>query len=175
VTTANAIENEQWEEISSIISRLDPKKVELEELRTACDTLRVALERRPLRSTQRKGSVLRSLIRLLDLTDCRVRLRVARSIVLLTNQAQTLTNVCKLLFAETRREENDHVVHDERIATVLIAVLQLSKWTVDDRAAQEEYTSALVYVSALGHVGPLRLELILFGCAGCLFHLLWCH
>lgn len=144
VTTANAADNEQWEEISAIIATLDPELANLEQLRKSCDTLRLALDRRPLRSKQRRGAVLRSLIRLLDLKDCRVRLKVARSIVLLTNQAQTLTNVCMLLFSESREPENDAVVHDEQIATVLIAVLRLAKWGEDERTIQEEYTQALV-------------------------------
>ena len=49
-----------------------------------------------------------------------------------------LTNVCKLLFAETRVEENDAVVHEEGIASVLVAVLRLAQWADGDDTAQEE-------------------------------------
>ena len=56
----------------------------------------------------------------------------------LTNEAPTLTNVCKLLFAETRIEGNDAVVHEEGISAVLVAVLRLAQWADGDYAAQEE-------------------------------------
>jgi len=64
-------------------------------------------------------------------------LRVAPK-VLLTNEAAMLTNVCKLLFAETRIEGNDGVVHEEGIASILVAVLRLAQWVDGDYVSQEE-------------------------------------
>jgi hypothetical protein len=58
--------------------------------------------------------------------------------VLLTNEAAMLTNVCKLLFAETRIEGNDGVVHEESIASILVAVLRLAQWVDGDYVSQEE-------------------------------------
>lgn len=124
VNTAQQVDSEIWHEMSAIIAEMEPLDDHVSDLCAKCDQLQTLLQAHPLRVNARKGTVLRSLFRLLDLTDCRLRVKVVRNVLILTNQMQTLNNVCKLLFAETRYEQNDNIMRQEGISEILVHILR---------------------------------------------------
>lgn len=117
-------------QISEIVGKLNPEEENLELLKTNCDELEKTLLETPLRSGRRKGAVLRSLFRLLDLKDAPLLLKITRIILQVWGRKEVVVGALQSPSRSNPRVRvtaADHKVGadpDQRLQAALQAVAQ---------------------------------------------------
>ena len=116
VSSAEREDSARLQELETDLQRLDPAEKDMTELYAACDSLECALRQRPLRGSRHRHAVLRAVFRMMDRKDPRLRLKLAKIVLLLESTGSSFTNACKLVFKVSRRECNDSVLAEEGLA-----------------------------------------------------------
>lgn len=124
ISTAQHADAAVWDRLTSLIAQLEPAEASVAQLSDTCDQIHSVLLDSPLTSERRQGAMFRALIRLTDMEDCPLLLKVAQVILLITTSPKPRLMVCKLLFSLSRIPENDSAFAEGSMYSVLVDVLQ---------------------------------------------------
>eukprot|EP00047_Mylnosiga_fluctuans_P010168 m.14920 g.14920 ORF g.14920 m.14920 type:complete len:838 (-) comp2985_c0_seq2:139-2652(-) len=137
VSTAEIADEAAWETFMKLLTELTPESVDYEAMYGVCTRMCAHLARHPIHGGRRKGMVLRSLFRMLDLKDARLLMKIARVVLMIVKTGPTLANLCKLLFKLTRDSSNDAIFFEEGMPNLLV--------TIVEQADRAENADALIY------------------------------
>eukprot|EP00056_Hartaetosiga_gracilis_P003298 m.61894 g.61894 ORF g.61894 m.61894 type:complete len:922 (+) comp11402_c0_seq9:171-2936(+) len=136
IASADVQEHTRWERLGPLLSKLSIDSQTDVLLDVVLKIEQELRESGSFKAGSHNSELLRSLVRLTDMTDCRLLARLSRVILMITRSG-TVKSVCKLLFKQSRTAANDPILVEENIPDLLVAVMESCK--------VPEHTEALVY------------------------------
>eukprot|EP00055_Hartaetosiga_balthica_P012876 m.63915 g.63915 ORF g.63915 m.63915 type:complete len:935 (-) comp8094_c1_seq2:250-3054(-) len=136
IASADVEEHDRWEHLQHLLKKLSVDVPTSDLLEVVLKIEKEIEVRGTFKTGTHNSELLRSLVRLTDMTDCRLLARLSRVILMITRSG-TVKSVCKLLFKQSRSASNDAILVEEVIPDLLVAVLE--------SCSVVDHTEALVY------------------------------